>query len=328
MVDQAFGRTHADVEQLADLAGTGESLQAPVVASVDAEFFGIEHLRGLQQLPALRPLLQGDEYVEWKRLRQEEASSFLGLALPSVVLRAPYGAADVESSLGVEEDEGLYGSGALVVGAAAAQSFVETGWPTHVTESSIQVGTGGAEGSRASPLAASFSGSMQSELARAGFVVLAPGEEPGRVRVAQAPSVHEPDVYEDPSAAAEARAEAALPCRLFAGRAAHRLWAIQRDLDASAPLQDIQKEVAAAMVGFLDGSVEDLSAITGQETIRTPSESQDESGEDEPPPVRVNYVTDAELPNQEVLAVRLRPPEAVLTPSVRLAMTLRLPKSS
>jgi type VI secretion system ImpB/VipA family protein len=328
MVDQAFGRTHADVDQLADLAGTGESLQAPVVASVGAEFFGIEHLRGLQKLPALRPQLQGDEFVEWKRLRQKEASSFLGLALPSVRLRAPYSQPDLESGLGIQEDEGLYGSGALLVGAAAAHSVVETGWPTHLTEPSIQVDPGGAESSRASPLAASFSGSMQSELARAGFVVVESGQEAGSVRVSQAPSVHEPDVYEDPSAAAEARAETALPCRLFAGRAAHRLWAIRRHLDASAPLDDIQKEVAAAMVAFLDVSGEDLSAITGQETIRTPSESQDESGEDEPLPVRVNHVTDAELPDQEVLAVRLRPPEAVLAPTVRLAMTLRVSQSS
>lgn len=331
MVDHSFGRTHAEVEQLADLAGTGESLQAPVVASVDADFFGVEHLRGLSKLPSLRSHLQGDEYVEWKSFRRKDVASFLGLTLPSVRLRSPYGTMDTDLDLGIEEEEGLYGSGALVVGAAAGQSLVETGWPTHLSEPSISVSPAVREDERARPLAVEFSGSMQSELARAGFVVLDRRDvAPGQVCVSQAPSTHNPGVYEEPSAAAEARAEALLACRLFAARAAHRLLAIERTLDLSASLDDIRTEVATAMTAFLGVSSDDLSRVTGEETVRPSSDSssEEEAESGEPPCVRVNHVTDADVPNQEVLAVRLRPPEEVLSTDARLAMTLRLPQSS
>jgi len=331
MVDQSFGRTHAEIKQLEDLAGTGKSLQAPVVASVDADFFGMEHLRGLRKLPSLRSHLQGDEYVEWKSFRREEVASFLGLTLPAVRLRAPYGAMDTDLDLGVEEDEGLYGSGALVVGVATAQSLVKTGWPTHLTEPSISVCPDAHENEGAGPLSVECSGSMQSELARAGFVVLRRRDEaPGQVHVSQAPSTHDPGVYEEPSAAAEARTEASLACRLFAARAAHRLLAIERTLDLSASLNTIRNEVAAAMTSFLGVSGDDLSRVTGEEMVRTPSDpsAEEEAESGEPPRVQVNHVTDADLPSQEVVAVRLRPPEDILAPEARLAMTLRLPESS
>jgi hypothetical protein len=43
--------------------------------------------------------------------------------------------------------------------------------------------------------------------------------------------------------------------------------------------------------------------------------------------VSVEHVTDVELPNQEVLAVRVRPPDNILASNVRVAMALRVPSS-
>ncbi|WP_181149389.1 type VI secretion system contractile sheath large subunit [Salinibacter sp. 10B] len=295
MIDHAFGHSHVEVDQLADLAGTGQSLQTPVVASVSADFFGLEHLRGLTQLPSLRPHLQGDEYIKWDQLRSEDASSFLSLALPSVQLRPPHTKSASDSVIAVDENEGVFGSGALAVGVAAAQSYAETGWSTHLTQQTF--GCGGSAND-ASLLSAQFSGSMQSELARAGFVVLDETDD-GDLRIAHAPSVHEPTVYDDPSAAAEARAEASLPCRLFLARVAHRLFTLRRTLDLTAPLTDLQARVAAEMNDVL-----------------------------EPDTVRVEHVSDVDLPNQEVLAVRLRPPDRILSANARLAMVLRVPADS
>lgn len=295
MIDHAFGHSQVEVDQLADLAGTGQSLQTPVVASVSADFFGLEHLRGLTRLPSLRPHLQGDEYIKWDQLRSEDSSSFLSLALPSVQLRPPHTKGASDSVIAVDEDEGVSGSGALAVGVAAAQSYAETGWPTHLTQQAIDC-RGSA--SDASSLSAQFSGHLQSELARAGFVVLDETAD-GDLRIVHAPSVHEPTVYDDPSAAAEARAEASLPCRLFLARVAHRLFTLRRTLDLTAPLADLQARVAAEMNDVL-----------------------------EPDTVRVEHVSDVDLPNQEVLAVRLRPPDRILSANARLAMVLRVPADS
>ncbi|WP_119841636.1 type VI secretion system contractile sheath domain-containing protein [Salinibacter ruber] len=316
LVDEAFGHDHRDIERLTDLAGTGKSLQTPVVASVDPAFFGMETMSGLRKLPALRPHLQGDEYVEWEGLREDDASQFLALALPPFLLRASYDGTHAGSELPMPDNEGLWGGGALAVGVAAAQSLVDTGWPTHLSEYTVenlpvQSGPGGT-----SPLSALLPGRVQSELAQAGFTVLSGEANRDRLWVTHVPTVQEPGTYDDPSAAAEARAEASLPCRLFAARAAHRLLEIEKDLDASRSLTALREEIAAAMAGFLnvpvpeEASEEDTDAQVGEQ------------------PVSVEHVTDVELPNQEVLGVRVRPPDTILEPNVRLAMALRVPSAA
>jgi len=316
LVDQAFGRDHLDVEQMRDLAGTGESLQTPVVASVDPAFFGMEAMSGLRKLPALRPHLQGDEYVEWEGLREDDASQFLALVLPPFLLRASYHESHVGRGLPMPDDEGLWGGGALAVGVSAAQSFVDTGWPTHLSEYTIENLPVQSRPGGTSPLSVLLPGRMQSELARAGFAVLSGEANRDRLRVAHVPTAQAPGTYDDPNAAAEARAEASLPCRLFAARAAHRLFLIESDLDRGHSLTALREEIAAAMASFLGVSVPETASEENADV---------EVGEQ---PVSVEHVTDVELPNQEVLAVRLRPPDSILEPNVRLAMALRVPSAA
>lgn len=319
LVDHAFGREHVDMEQLADLAATGQSLQTPVVASVGPDFFGMESLQGLEQLPSLRPHMQGPEHIEWKRLRNEDTTAFLGLALPPLQLRPSY--TDDASPIGVPEDNALYGNGALAVGVAAARSFAETGWPTHLTDYLVPPPSTAATVSDA-PLAASLSGSMQSELARAGFVVADTLDDRPGLQLAYASSVREPDSYTDPAAAAEARKRLTLPCQLFAGRAAHRVLDLKRSLDWTQPLEAVCEDVAATMANFLQIPRDEADVQLANDAV---------DGEDSAtpfPPVLVEEVDEVDLPEQVVLAVRIRPPEHVLGPNARLAMALRPPKAT
>ena len=310
-VDQAFGRDHLDIEQLADLAGTGQSLQAPVLASVHAGFFGVEKISGLARLPALRPHLQGDAYVEWKALREEEASEFLGLALPAFMLRYPYGENRPVEGFELVEEESLMGGGALAVALAAAHSFADTGWPTHLDEYPIEdLPTQAVRGGQ-SPLAALLPGSKQSELARAGFIVLGAKPNHDAIRIVHAPTVRRPDTYDDPGASAEARAHASLRCRLFVARAAHHLLNIQDELEPGDTVEAVQRELIEAMALFMGVPV-----------------PEGEGGEeDEIPAVSVEHVTNVDLPEHELLAVRLQPPPAVMQPGVRLVMGLQVPKA-
>ncbi len=308
VVDMAFGREHLDIEQLSDLAGTGQSLQTPILTSVHAGFFGIEKISGLARLPALRPHLQGDAYVEWKALREEEASEFLGLALPAFMLRYPYGADQPVNSFELTEAEGLMGHGALAVALAAAHSFADTGWPTHLADYPIedlpvQTVRGGQ-----SPLAALLPGSKQSELAQAGFIVLGGKPNHDAIQVVHAPMVRRPDTYDDPDASAEARAHASLRCRLFVARAAHHLLVLEDALEPGDSVEAVQRELTEAMASFMG--------------VPVPEE------DDEAPAVFVEHVTTVELPDHELLAVRLQPPSSVIRPQVRLVMAVQVPTAA
>lgn len=305
VLDLDFGRGHRDMVQLTDLAKTGESLQTPLVTGVHADFFGVNKISGLAKLPALRPHLKREEYAEWTALRREEASQFLALTLPSFLLRSPYGPDHPVEAFDVVENDGLWGNGALAVGVAAADSFADTGWPSHLTDYPIenlpiQSGRGGH-----SPLAAMLPGSKQSELARAGFVVLSGKPDHDAVRIAHASMVRQPEAYDDPAASAEARAHASLPCRLFVARVAHRLLALQNEIDAQPGLDAAQEYLASALRSFLG--------------VTTDS--------DESLHVSVEHVTSVDLPQHELLAVRVRPPTLALAQDVRLVMGVQVEKS-
>ena len=279
-------------------------MQTPLVGSVSADFFGLPKISGLAKLPTLRPHLQGSEYAEWNALRKNEASQFLALTLPSFLLRYPYGPDRPTDGFDVDEPEGLWGSGALAVGVAAAQSFVDTGWPTHLTDYAvedlpIQPGRGGH-----SPLAALLPGSKQSELARAGFVVLSAKPNHDAVQIAHAPMVQQPETYDDPAATAEARVHASLPCRLFVARAAQHLLTVQDEIEGGRAIEAVQEQVAVAMRSFLG--------------------VEDEPADDAPQHVTVDHVTTVDLPEHELLAVRLQPPRAALPKSVRLVMGMQV----
>ena len=317
VVDMDFGREHLDIEQLQDLAGTGESLQTPVVTGASPAFFGIEKMSGLTKLPALRPHLQGDAYVEWKALREEDAAQFLGLALPAFLLRYPYGADRPVEGFSLREDSGLWGSGALIAAVAAAQSFADTGWPSHLTEYPIEnlpvQPTRGGQ----SPLAALLPGRTQSELARAGFIVLNGTPNHDAVRVRHAATVRRPDTYDDPAATTEARRHATLACQLFVARAAHHLLALQDGVPAGASVEAVQQEVTAAMASFLGVPMPDAEA-----NAEAGTEAESEA------PITVDHVTNVDLPEHELLAVRMRPPASALKKPVQLVMGLQIANKS
>ena len=316
LVDHAFGREHPDIQQLTDLAGTGASLQTPVVASVTPGFFGIESLSGLAKLPTLRPHLRGDAYVEWNALREDDATQFLGLALPSFLLRGPRRSRD---GIAVREDEGLLGSGALAVGVAAARSMADTGWPTHLRDQAIEDLPVHAVRGGHTPLAALLPGTKQSELGGAGFVVLSGKADHDAVRIAHAPMVQRPDTYDDPAASAEARAHASLPCQLFVARAAHHLLALQERMEASGSIEEVRQEVLEATASFLGVPVPNPESPASKD-----GDPEAGPAPDPPAPVVVDHVTNVDLPDHELLAVRLRPPTSILSPSVQLVMGMQI----
>jgi type VI secretion system protein ImpC len=316
LIDDGFGRGHLDIERLSDLAGTGHSLQTPVIASADASFFGVKKISGLARLPALRPHLRGDKYVEWEALCDQDEAQFLGLTLPSFLLRRPYRAGHHDGSIPVDEAEGLMGSGALAVGVAAAQSFTDTGWPTHLDNYEIENLPVHAVRGGESPLAALLPGSKKSELARAGFIVLGGRTDHDAIRVTHASMVRRPETYDNPSASAEARAHVSLPCRLFVTRAAHYLLTLQAGLEGNLSIEDVRQEVQEAMASFLGVP---LPPNTSTDENDEPSPLADES-----PAIVVDHVTNVDLPEQELFAVRLAPPPDILKPNVRLVMGLQI----
>jgi len=166
VLDQAFGPDAADVQTLAALGAMAARAGAPLLAAATPQAVGCQ---AVAQLAEPRRWLPGDapELAHWAALRTSPMAAWIGLALPRVLLRLPYGAAtDRIGRFAFEEMPAprphaayLWGHGALSLALLAGRAFQEDGWsldldqqldlddlPSHVvTEDGERVQQPGAE---------------------------------------------------------------------------------------------------------------------------------------------------------------------------------------
>ena len=152
--DYAFGATPEDIALLAALGSLASHAGGPFLAAAKPELVGCESTAALADPTRWSPLPTETEQ-NWLALRRCEIAPWLGLALPRVLLRLPYGKkTDAVETFAFEEMPGgrdpeayLWGNPALLCAQLIAAAFAENGWdfspgdvlelddcPTHVYE--------------------------------------------------------------------------------------------------------------------------------------------------------------------------------------------------
>lgn len=121
VANQSFGGEAGDIATLERLADVGVALDAPWLAEAHP---GLA-MGSTSSEPAL---------ASWRRLRSSPAGRYLGLAIPRLLLRVPYGSADAIERFSFEELENvdahtsyLWGNPALFCAALLGQGFTERG---------------------------------------------------------------------------------------------------------------------------------------------------------------------------------------------------------
>jgi type VI secretion system protein ImpC len=134
--DFAFGPELEDVLMLAGLAALGAVAGAPVLAAARLDALGCSAPEDLSRPEHWRPLAAEDA-ARWTKLRRSASANWVGLALPRILGRLPYGArSDPVESFPFEEMEGAPRHGELLwtnpawsLALLAGQGFQEEGWP-------------------------------------------------------------------------------------------------------------------------------------------------------------------------------------------------------
>lgn len=89
--DYQFDNTPNDLYLLEQLSHVSAAAHAPFLSAPAPEMFGLDDFSGLHKPRDLMALFESTDYLRWKRFRESEDSCYVGLALPNVIGRLPYG---------------------------------------------------------------------------------------------------------------------------------------------------------------------------------------------------------------------------------------------
>ncbi len=245
--DYEFSRHPEDIELLEKMSQVAAAAHAPFLTAAGSELFNLDSFTSLDAPRDLAKIFDTTEYAKWKSFRQSEDSRYVGLCLPHVLMRLPYGK-DTKPVDGFNYEEGvdgtdhtkyLWGNAAYALGARLTQSFASFGWcasirgveggglvqglPAHTFKTD--------EGDVAlkCPTEIAITDRREKELADLGFIPLVHCKGTDYAAFFSAQSAQKPKMYDSDAANANARLSAQLPYLLATCRFAHYMKTIMRD---------------------------------------------------------------------------------------------------
>jgi len=134
--DYEFGRGPEDIELLEKVAQVAAAAHAPFLSAASSEMFNQESFTNIDAARDLAKVFDSPEYAKWKSFRASEDSRYVGLVLPHVLMRLPYGKNGVsveafnyeEGVDGNDHSKYLWGNAAYALGARLTQAFANYGW--------------------------------------------------------------------------------------------------------------------------------------------------------------------------------------------------------
>lgn len=247
MGDFEFGRHPQDVELLSKISEVAAAAHAPFLSAASAQMFGLESFTDIGKPRDLTKVFDTTEYVKWKSFRESEDSRFVGLAIPHILMRLPYGAdtKPVEEFNFEEDVDGkdhkkyLWGNAAYAWATRLTESYAKSGWlatirgveggglvqglPVHTFN------TDEGDVAMKCPAEVAISERRENELASLGFATLVHCKNKDYAAFFSAQSCQKPKKYDTSEANANAALSSMLQYILCTSRFAHYLKAMARD---------------------------------------------------------------------------------------------------
>ncbi|MEQ1636211.1 MAG: type VI secretion system contractile sheath large subunit [Methylococcales bacterium] len=301
MGDYLFDHSPQDVNLLAQIAQISAASHAPFIAGVSPSTLQMESWGELANPRDLTKIFSTPDYAAWRSLRESEDSRYIGLAMPRVLSRLPYGAkTDPVDEFDFEEDTEAANSknytwtnAAYAMATNINRSFKLYGWcskirgiesggavenlPVH----SFPTDDGGVD--MKCPTEIAISDRREAELAKAGFMPLLHKKNSDFAAFIGAQSLQKPTEYEDPDATANANLSARLPYLFATCRFAHYLKCIVRDkIGSFKERDDMQRWLNSWIMQYVDGNPETSSEETKSRKPLAAAEVQVEEVEGNP----------------------------------------------
>jgi type VI secretion system protein ImpC len=245
--DYEFGRHPQDIALLEKISNVAAAAHAPFLSAADPGLMGLESFTDLPNPRDLAKKFETPDYAKWKSFRESDDSRYVGLALPRVLMRLPYGPDTVpvetfnfkEDVDGTDHSKYLWGNAAYAMATRLTDSFAKYGWcatirgvegggkveglPTHTFS------TDDGEIAMKCPTEIAITDRREKELSDLGFMPLVHCKGTDFAAFFGAQSCQKSKKYDTDAANANARLSTQMQYLLAMSRFAHYLKAIMRD---------------------------------------------------------------------------------------------------
>jgi type VI secretion system protein ImpC len=245
--DYEFGRHPQDVAFLEKMSGVAATSHAPFIAAGSPAMFNFESFTELAGPRDLEKIFESEAYLKWNMFRKSDDSRYVGLCLPHVLMRLPYGKETVpveefdyeEDVDGRDHKKYLWGNAAYAFAARLTDAFARHEWCAAIR--GVE-GGGLVEGLPAHtfttddgdiatkcPTEIAITDRRENELAKLGFIPLSYYKGTDTAAFMGAQSTQKPQLYLDDDANANSRLSAQLQYIFACSRFAHFLKVMMRD---------------------------------------------------------------------------------------------------
>jgi type VI secretion system protein ImpC len=245
--DYEFGRGPQDVELLDQMSGVAATSHAPFIAAAAPSLFNFQSFTELSGPRDLEKIFDNDAYSKWNTFRKKDDARYVGLCLPHVLTRLPYGEKTVpvedfnfeEDVNGRDHKKYLWSNAAYAFGARLTDAFARHEWcaairgveggglveglPVHTFE------TDDGDTAPKCPTEIAITDRRENELAKLGFIPISYYKGTDTAVFMGAQSAQKPQIYLDDDANANSRLSTQLQYIFACSRFAHFLKTMMRD---------------------------------------------------------------------------------------------------
>ncbi len=245
--DYEFGNHPQDMALLESMSQVAAAAHAPFLSAASSELFGWDTFSEMNEVRDVSKIFDRAEYAKWRSFRESEDSRYVGLTLPHVLGREPYGAATRPTeTFNFEEDvdgkdhkKYLWSNAAYALGTRLTEAFSMHGWcvairgveggglvqglPTHTFE------TDEGEVAMKCPTEVAITDRREKEFADNGFIPLVHCKGSDYAAFFATQSANKAKKYDTDDANANARLSSQLQYIFAVSRFAHYLKSMMRD---------------------------------------------------------------------------------------------------
>lgn len=276
--DYYFDQSAVDVRLLRDLGKVAAASHCPFIAGANPALMGMDSWTELSNPRDLSKIFETPDYAAWKSLRDSENSRYVGLCMPRVLSREPFGAKSVpvEEFNFEEETDGHKGekyawmNAAYAMAANINRAYKEYGWTVRIR--GVQSGgevinlpthtfpTDDGDVDLKCPTEIAISDRREAELSKSGLLPLIHRKNSDKAAFIGAQSLYRPKKYDNVDATASDNISSRLPYMFAVSRFSHYLKCMVRDqIGETKEKDELQKWLQKWITQYVDGDPKNSS---------------------------------------------------------------------